>query len=168
MVEVHTPRWFDTARLGMPYEEYDRRMRDILSIFAAKTARRRLTPNRKGDEGASLCGIFKATQRPRRMRRLLSASSEGYTCAFTTGHSLAPHHRRHTTIARSRATATQSTAPCLFRVRRLSIPWRSHRFHDSSPTFHDRSFINGGEWRDFERHFLTILSFCRWSAENVE
>ncbi len=31
------PRWFDVARLGMPYEEYDRRMREILSVVSAKT-----------------------------------------------------------------------------------------------------------------------------------
>ncbi len=31
------PRWFDVTRLGMPYEEYDRRMREILSVVSAKT-----------------------------------------------------------------------------------------------------------------------------------
>jgi hypothetical protein len=31
------PRWFDVARLGMPYEEYDQRMREILSVVSAKT-----------------------------------------------------------------------------------------------------------------------------------
>ena len=31
------PRWFDVARLDMPYEEYDRRMREILSVVSAKT-----------------------------------------------------------------------------------------------------------------------------------
>ena len=31
------PRWFDVARLGMPYEEYDQHMREILSVVSAKT-----------------------------------------------------------------------------------------------------------------------------------
>lgn len=31
------PRWFDMARLGMPYEDYDRRMREILSVVSAKS-----------------------------------------------------------------------------------------------------------------------------------
>jgi hypothetical protein len=31
------PRWFDVARPDMPYEEYDRRMREILSVVSAKT-----------------------------------------------------------------------------------------------------------------------------------
>ena|GEM_PF-6690834 len=31
------PRWFDVARLGMPYEQYDQRMREILSVVSAKT-----------------------------------------------------------------------------------------------------------------------------------
>jgi hypothetical protein len=34
---TRSPRWFDVARLGMPYEEYDRRMREILSVVSAKT-----------------------------------------------------------------------------------------------------------------------------------
>jgi hypothetical protein len=34
---TRSPRWFDVARLDMPYEEYDRRMREILSLVSAKT-----------------------------------------------------------------------------------------------------------------------------------
>jgi hypothetical protein len=31
------PRWFDVARLDVPYVEYDQRMRAILSVVSAKT-----------------------------------------------------------------------------------------------------------------------------------
>jgi hypothetical protein len=31
------PGWFDVARLDMPYEEYDQRMREILSVVGTKT-----------------------------------------------------------------------------------------------------------------------------------
>jgi hypothetical protein len=112
--------------------------------------------------------VFQVTQRPRRMRRLLSASSEGYSCASTPNHSLAPHHRSHTTIARSCATATSPPRPACFRVRRISIPWRTHRLHDSSPDFDDKIFIKTPKQPCFAPRILTICSFCRCGCKNVE
>jgi hypothetical protein len=73
--------------------------------------------------------VFGATQCPRRMRRLLSASSEGRSCASTPCDSLAPHHPHRSHTTREERAATQSTAPCL-----VSCPQRQYTLEVSQIT----------------------------------